>query len=139
METHYVLEAGIHKPFDRIAKEFAEEAPLLFLRLLGMVKPGEAVELEPLRAETAPPVTLPDYVATLRVSGQEPRTLHVEFFAQYRDEVPTKIARYGGSLAWQYQRRVTSVLFLLKPTGVPAQIPEFGEYSIGETRLTHGF
>jgi hypothetical protein len=34
------LDPGIKKPNDRIAKEFAEEAPLLLLRLLGQIKRG---------------------------------------------------------------------------------------------------
>jgi hypothetical protein len=130
----YVLEAGINKPYDRIAKEFAEEAPLLFLRLLGM-----AGQLEPLRAETAPPVKIPDYVATLRPPGQEAFTFHVEFLVHYREEVPSGMARYGGSLAWQYLRPVQSVLFLMKAAGVPEEIPSFGEYTIGKTRLVHPF
>ena len=96
-------------------------------------------ELEPLQAETAPAVMMPDYVATLRLPGRPACTFHVEFFVQYRDEIPAKMARYGGSLAWQYQRPVTSVLFLLKAGRVPAMIPSLGEYTIGGTKLTHAF
>jgi hypothetical protein len=134
-----MLEPGINKPFDRIAKEFAEEAPRLFLRLLGIVNNDEEVDLEPLRPETAPSVTMPDYVATLRLPRQAPVTFHVEFFVRYRDEIPAKIARYGGSLAWQYQRPVRSVLFLMQPGSVPLEVPETGEYNIGGTKLTHPF
>jgi hypothetical protein len=31
-------DAGINKPFDRILKAFADEAPELFLRLLGLAR-----------------------------------------------------------------------------------------------------
>jgi hypothetical protein len=44
----------VNKPFDRILKGLAEEAPHLFLRLLGIV-PAAGVTLKPLRLETAPP------------------------------------------------------------------------------------
>ena len=133
------LDSGINKPFDRAAKEFAEEAPLVFVRLLGMVPPGVDVRLEQLRPETAPQVVMPDYVASLAIPGQEICTLHVEFFLQYRRDIPATMARYGGSLAWQYQRPVQSVLLLLHREGVPDQIPASGEYAIGETRTVHPF
>ena len=55
--------AGINKPFDRILKSFADEAPELFLRLLGLVPAGIKPDIQPLRPETAPPMALPDYVA----------------------------------------------------------------------------
>jgi len=87
------LDTGINKPFDRIAKEFAEEAPLVFLRLLGIAPPGVEITLEPLRAESAPQIVMPDYVSLLSIPGQEPCTFHVEFFLQYRNDVPSKMAR----------------------------------------------
>jgi predicted transposase YdaD len=133
------LDPGINKPFDRIAKEFAEEAPAVFLRLLGIAPAGAEIVLEPLRPETAPQVVMPDYVASLSIAREAFRTLHVEFFLQYRDTVPVIIARYGGSLAWQYRRPVTSILVLLKNEGVPDEIPPVGEYAIGETKVTHPF
>lgn len=133
------MDPGINKPFDRIAKEFAEEAPLVFLRLLGMVPPGVEVKLEPLRPETAPNVVMPDYVASLTVAEQAVRTFHVEFFLKYGREIPSIVARYGGSLAWQYRRPVDSVLFLLQPHGVPDEIPARGEFVIGDTVTTHPF
>jgi hypothetical protein len=89
---------SINKPFDRIAKEFAEEAPHLFLQILGMVMPGEEVQLEPLRSETAPPMLMPDYVAALRLPDQEPCTFHVEFFVRYRDAAGRRLRVMAG--AW---------------------------------------
>ncbi len=133
------MDPGINKPFDRLAKEFADEAPLLFLRILGIVPPDVAVQLEQLRPETAPPISLPDYVATLSIQGRQPRMLHIEFLLQYRSTVPATMARYGGSLAWQYRLPVTSILLLLKNEGVPADIPEVGEFAVEETRLRHPF
>ena len=133
------MHPGINKPFDRIAKEFAEEAPLLFLHLLGIAPPGSKVVLEPLRPETAPQVVMPDYVASLSIDGKNPCIFHVEFFLQYRKDVPTTMARYGGSLAWQYLRPVKSILLLLRDEGVPDDIPASGEFAFGETRLTHPF
>ena len=133
------MHPGINKPFDRIAKEFADEAPLLFLHLLGIAPPGSKVVLEPLRPETAPQVVMPDYVASLSIDGKNPCIFHVEFFLQYRKDVPTTMARYGGSLAWQYLRPVTSILLLLKDDSVPDDVPAFGEFGIGETRLRHPF
>ena len=135
----YLDQPGINKPFDRIAKEFADEAPKLFVRLLGIVPPGTTIALEPLRPETAPPVLMPDYVASLSIDGQDPFTLHVEFFSHYRKDVPAVVAHYGGSLAWQYRRPVRSVLFLMNNSGVPDEIPGTGEFAIGETKLSHPF
>ncbi len=133
------MDPGINKPFDRIAKELAEEAPLLFLRILGIAPMDAVLSLDPLRPETAPPVTLPDFVASLSIDGAEPRTLHVEFLLHYRADAPATVARYGGSLAWQYRRPVTSILLMLQRGGVPDIVPEVGEYSIGETTLRHPF
>ena len=123
----FYLERGINKPIDRIAKEFADEVPLVLLRILGIAPPGVEITLEPLRAETAPPVLMPDYVGSLLIPGQEPCIFHVEFALEYRKEIPPQIARYGGNLAWQYQRPVKSVLLLLRNQGVPDTIPSVGE------------
>ncbi len=112
---------------------------MLFLRLLGIAPPGVEVVLEPLRAESAPPVVMPDYVASLSVANEDPGILHVEFFLRYRSDVPGTMARYGGSLAWQYRRPVRSVLLLLRNDNVPEEIPEVGEFTIGETVIRHPF
>jgi hypothetical protein len=82
---------------------------------------------------------MPDYVASLAVAAQAVRTFHVEFFLQYRREIPSIMARYGGSLAWQYRRPVDSILFLLQPHGVPEEIPARGDVVIGDTVTTHPF
>ena len=133
------MDPGINKPFDRIAKEFAEEAPAVFLRLLGIAPPGVEFKLEQLRAETAPPILMPDYVASLDIAGQEPCTFHVEFFLNYRKDIPATMARYGGSLAWHYLRPVKSVLLLLRDQNVPDEIPDVGEFGVGETKVRHPF
>ncbi len=133
------MDPGINKPFDRIAKEFAEEAPMVFLRLLGLAPQGSTVALEPLRAETAPHVVMPDYVGLLSIDSQDPSILHVEFFLRYRKDIPGIMARYGGSLAGQYQRPVESLLVLFRKEGVPDAVPETGEHAIGKTRILHEF
>ena len=112
---------------------------MLFLRLLGIAPPDCEIKLDPLRPETAPQVVMPDYVASLSIGGQDPCTFHVEFFLQYRKEVPVTMARYGSSLALQYRRPVQSVLLLLKNDSVPDEIPSVGEYVIGETKVSHQF
>ena len=43
------------------------------------------------------------------------------------------MARYGVGLAWQHNRRVLSVFILLRPEGVPREVPEVGVHAIGET------
>jgi hypothetical protein len=133
------LYGGLNKPFDRILKAFAEEAPGLLLHVLGMIPAKAAFTLTPLRPETAPPVILPDYVAAVVVESDDPFIFHVEFLAWYKSSAPKDVARYGGSLAWQYQLRVESVLLLLRPDGAPRRIPAIGEYAIGNTRVTHPF
>ena len=60
----FYLGPVINKRFDRIAKELADEAPMLFLRLLGMIPPGADVSLEPLRPETAPQVVMQTPIIT---------------------------------------------------------------------------
>ena len=131
--------AGINKPFDRILKSFADEAAELFLRLLGLVPAGIMPDIQPLRPETAPPMVLPDYVAVVRVGPGDPIIFHAEFQSNYYRDVPRDMARYGGSLAWQHQMRVESVLVMLRPDRSPAQIPEVGHYDIGVTHTTHPF
>jgi len=71
--------------------------------------------------------------------GGEWVLFHVEFQTHYDGGVPRIMARYGGSLAWQYGIRVVSVLLLLRRDGVPAEIPDVGRYRIGETETTHPF
>jgi hypothetical protein len=132
-------DAGINKPFDRTLKAFAEEAPLLFLRLLGFITEGEDVEIRTLRLETSPPVVLPDFVAIVTTAGGEQVIFHVEFLTYWEATAPRTIARYGGSLAWQYGLRVISVLLLVRPEGAPSEIPDVGCYDVFDTRLRHPF
>ena len=131
--------AGINKPFDRILKSFADEAPALFLRLLGFLPAGVEPDIQPLRPETAPAMVLPDYVAVVRAGPGAPIIFHAEFQSSYHHDVPRDMARYGGSLAWQHRMPVKSVLVMLRPERVPAEIPEVGHYSIGDTHTTHPF
>lgn len=128
---------GLNKPFDRIVKAFADEAPALFLRVTGVAPPGAEVDIQPIRPETAPAVILPDYVAVLSVGGGEPFAFHAEFYLDWATDIPRNMARYGGSLAWQYQRLVISVMLLLRRERAPAEVPDTGEYTIGHTRTTH--
>ena len=130
---------GVNKPFDRIVKSFADEAPLLFLRLLGIVPPGVEPKITPLRPETGPPIVLPDYVAALQVLAEEPFIFHCEFLWRFIAVALANMARYGSSLACQYNCHVVSILLLLHSKGVPDFIPEVAELQIGRTRLTHPF
>jgi hypothetical protein len=65
--------------------------------------------------------------------------VHVEFYTHYHATVPGNMARYGGSLAGQYQCRVDSVLLLLRPEGTPGNVPPAGEYTVGVTTTIHPF
>src|ERR1017187_780632 len=104
-----------------------------------MIPAGGEADIQPLRPETAPAMVLPDYVAVVRIGAGEWIVFHVEFQSIYYNDVPRDMARYGGSLAWQYQMQVWSVLLLLRPDRAPALIPEVGEYNIGATRTTNPF
>jgi hypothetical protein len=84
-------DSGINKPFDRILKAFAEEAPKLFLRLLGM---ASEADIQPMRTETAPPMAMPDYVAMLRRGGKD-LIFHAEFEARYHSGIPLDMAAGG--------------------------------------------
>ena len=132
-------DSGINKPFDRILKSFADEEPALFLRILGFVPAGVEADIQPLRPESAPAVVLPDFVAVMLKALQEPVIAHAEFESRYDSDVPKNMARYGGSLSWQHQMPVDSVLVLLRPEGVPAQVPEMGRYDIGATQTAHPY
>lgn len=132
-------DAGINKPFDRILKAFVDEAPALFLGLLGFSLAQVEGDIQSLRPETAPAMVLPDYVAVVRTGTGERIIFHAEFQSNYHLDVPRNMCRYGGSLAWQYQMQVCSVLILLRPDRAPAVIPEEGEYAIGLTRTVHPF
>ena len=120
-------------------KSFADQAPALFLRLLGAIPPGVEPDIQPLRAETAPAVVLPDYVGVMRTGPAGRFIFHAEFQSSYHRDLPAEMTRYGGSLAWQHQMPVVSVLVLMRPEGVPAEVPEIGHYDIGATRTTHPF
>jgi hypothetical protein len=65
--------------------------------------------------------------------------VHVEFYTRYHATVPGNMARYGGSLAGQYQCRVYSVLLLSRPERAPRNIPLAGEYTVGVTTTIHPF
>ena len=132
-------DSGISKPFDRILKAFVDEAPELFVRLLGIVPPDTEFRLSPLRPETAPAVIMPDFVASLEVGSSAPILLHIEFQVAYHSGIPAAMARYGGSLAWQYGCEVLSLLVHLRRRGVPETIPAVGEFRIGSTVTTHPF
>ncbi|MFN7922251.1 MAG: hypothetical protein U0Q16_19260 [Bryobacteraceae bacterium] len=120
-------------------KGFGDEAPRILLHLLGIVRLDSAVEIRPLRPETAPPAVFPDYVLVLAVETDEPFIFHVEFQYVYHDAVPESMARYGGSLAWQHQKRVVSVLVLIDRAHAPEHVPEYGEYRIFHTVTRHPF
>ena len=130
---------GINKPFDRILKAFADEAPRMLLHLLGVAPLDASVKLKPLPQETSPPVVLPDYVAMVVTALAAAFVFHVEFQLNYYRDLPRTVARYGGSLAWQYLMPVRSVVLLLRRARIPKNIPRTGRYDIGGTRTTHPF
>ena len=111
----------------------------MFLHLLQIAPMSAEVEIAPLPLETSPPVKVTDYAATLVVENQTRFVFHVEFLAWYKSETPEKMAEYGASLAWQHRHRVISVLLLLRPEGVPKEIPTEGILRIGDTVTTHPF
>lgn len=98
--------------------------------------PDIAADIQPLRAETAPAVVLPDYVAVIRIGLADPIIFHAEFQSKYHHDLPRDMARCGGSLSWQHQMPIESVLILLRPQGVPARIPKVGHYNIGNARTS---
>ncbi|WP_208346609.1 Rpn family recombination-promoting nuclease/putative transposase, partial [Aetokthonos hydrillicola] len=124
-------------PFDRLGKKLVEEHPSVILRWLGFDAATD--RMEPLRAETSPPVLVADYVGALTRPGEPLSTLHIEFAVTYRSEHPAKMARYGASLAYQYQRPVHSALILMKESPSAALPPTEGEDSIGSLRVIYPF
>ena len=132
-------DVGINKPFDRIMKSFADEAPRLLLHLLGIASLDAEVEIGAVRPETAPPVSLPDLVLLLKLADRPKFIFHCEFLLFYVARAIADVARYGGSLAQQHLLEVVSVLILLRREGVPREFPEFAEYRVGTTRVLHPF
>ncbi len=130
---------GINKPFDRILKALTEESPRLFLDLLGIAPLDAEVAVTPLPRETAPPMKVADYTAAVVVEYERRFLFHAEFVLWYTSDTPSEIARYGGSLAWQHQCRVVSVLVLLDSEKAPKEVPTEGVYQIFETRTIHPF
>ena len=128
----------MNKPFDRHLKEFLDHAPELFLGLLQKLPVGPGWELKALRPETSPPVMMPDFVTMAKGPEGEVFIFHLEFFLDYADWQPAKMAKYGGSLMSQYDTEVNSLLILIRP-GAPAVISSSGEYRKGKTRITHEF
>jgi hypothetical protein len=130
---------GIDKPFDRILKSLTEESPRLFLDLLGIAPLDAQVSVTPVPRETAPTIKIADYTAAVVVEYEQRFLFHSEFVLWYTSGSPSEMARYGGSLAWQHQCRVVSVLVLLDPEKAPKEVPAEGVYQIGDTRTIHPF
>lgn len=129
----------INKPFDRLAKEMGDEAPLLLLRALGLFPEDADISIRPLRPETAPPIRIVDLVAGLTAVGRPEFLFHVEFCISLDAGVLETIACYGGSLATQYRTMdVHSVLVLLDRRRGAAN-PTGGEFARYRTRIQHGF
>jgi len=116
-----------------------DEAPSVFLRVLGIVPAGVEPQLIPLRPETAPAVAMPDFVAWLTIPPGDPFIFHVEFFVRYSTDIAAILARYGVSLAWQYRCPVMSLVVLLRRQGVPKRISRVGRFDVGETKARHPF
>src|SRR5579871_3298268 len=111
----------------------------MFLHVLGIVPPGVAARLAPLRPETAPAIAMPDFVAWLTIPPDEPFIFHVEFYVRYSADIPGILTRYGVSLAWQYRCPVMSLVVLLRRQGVPKRSTRLGRFDVGETRARHPF
>ena len=124
------------KPFDRCFKDLTDHAPEMFLTLVGMLPLGPGWTLDIQRAETSPPVLMPDFVAVATGPAGERLVLHLEFYLDFAAWQPEKMSRYGGSLMAQYGCEVRSVMILIRPGG-PGLVPEAGEYCLGGTRISH--
>lgn len=129
----------IHKPLDRLGKALLNDAPRLFLDLFGVLDSRTEASVETLSPETAPAVKIPDYVARITISGRDPFILHLEFEALWHPRTLPLIARLAGSLAWQYEIEIRSILVLIQPQGCPETVPEIAEFAVFETRTTHPF
>jgi hypothetical protein len=105
-----LFELGIHKPFDRIAKEFADEAPLLFLRILGMVSAEDEIVLEPQGwKQNSPAGAIAGLRGPLSIGGAEAYVFHMECFVGYRSRFPAGWhvkpgVQEKGALRHPYQR-----------------------------------
>jgi hypothetical protein len=75
----------------------------------------------------------------LTTAAGEMSLVHVEFYTRYHVTVPGQMAKYGGSLAGQYQCHVDSILLLLRPERAPRDLPYAGEYTVGVTKTIHPF
>ncbi len=111
----------------------------MLLHLLGLVPLDAEAEVQPLPTETAPPVRIVDYLAVLIAGLAAPYILHLEFQLDWWADLPRRIARYGASLVLQYERKVVSVVLLLRPDRVPEAIPKVGRYDVEGTFVEHPF
>ena len=102
-------DVGINKPFDRIMKSFADEAPRLLLHVLNIASLDEAVEIGSVRPETAPPVSFPDLVMTLKLAHRPKFIFHCEFLLYFIARAIADVARYGGSLAQQHHESAANM------------------------------
>ncbi len=135
-------DTGLHKPFDRIVKALADEAPELLLRVFGVIAPGAEVTITPMRAETAPPMVEPDFVIRVKAPGRREFILHLEFQVRYERGVRRRMARYGISLWLQHDLRVVSILVLIDPGRTPKAAPSgkvMGRYSRHGSLIAHPF
>ena len=126
------------KPFDRGLKALVDQAPELFFRLAGILPLPPGWHFKMLRQETSPPVLMPDFV-TMAIGPRGQKIIfHMEFYLDYEDRQPAKMAKYGGSLMSQYDTEVRSVMALVRSAG-RSVIPRSGEYKKGKTAITHEF
>ena len=132
-------DSEIDKPFDRMLKDFAQEAPRLLLHALGIAPLDANVVLHPLKLEVAPTVRQADYVAFLVEQGQPPYVFHAEFIVNFTKESPDDMTEYGVRLVLQYRKPVRSIAVLLNPHRAPLVIPAIGELVYGETRMSHPY
>jgi predicted transposase YdaD len=96
-------------PFDATTKALLEYDPLAWVHLFGL--PGDEAEI--IDADLATITASADRV--IRVLGERPYLLHVEFQASYDPEMGRRLLRYNVMLNYRHNQPVQSVLVLLRP------------------------
>lgn len=96
------------KPFDATLRYLVEANPVALLDFVGV--PAERVELLDSNLSTV----TSESDAVIRVLGEEPFLVHLEFQSSYRADMRERLVEYSGLLLGRYSMSPLSVVILLR-------------------------
>ncbi len=127
------------KPYDEAFKSLADEDPRGLLDLLGILPLQVEAEVEPLERELVGDPMFVDQMYRVRLSDGQEWIAHFESESWYRSDIRERMGWCGVGVAYKMRVPIVSVLLLLAPHGVPAEVAEKGEWDLGDIRIHYRF